>query len=80
MLRGQPSGNTTNLKVSELSELFAAVIESAEIRLGLVVDDLVGTNVAALSESLATDFAWVWSFTCMAAFVCLYSGYYVEYE
>jgi hypothetical protein len=75
MLRRKPkSGNVTYLEVSELSELFAAVVESAEIWFGCIVNDLVGANVAALCESLSTDFARVWSFTCMASFMGLYTS------
>jgi len=59
------------LEVSKLGELLAAVIESAEIWFGCIVNDLVGANISALSEPLSTDFAWVWSFACMATLVSL---------
>jgi hypothetical protein len=35
------------------------------------VDDLVGTDIPSLGESLAADFAVVWAFPSMPLFVCL---------
>lgn len=51
--------------------MLAAVVESTEIGLGLIMDDLVGAHVAALGESFATDFAVVWTFSGMPSLVCL---------
>ena len=61
----------TNLEVSELGEGLAAVIESAEVWFGLIVNDLVGADVAALGEPLATDIACKWSVTGMSSLVGL---------
>jgi hypothetical protein len=65
-------GAKTNLEVSELRELLAALVKAAKIRLGLLVDDLVGANVSALSESLSTDLTLVWPLACMASLMSLY--------
>jgi hypothetical protein len=59
----------TYFEVAELRKLFAAVIESTQVRLGLIVDDLVGANVAALGESLPADFTLVWAFSGVPSFV-----------
>ena len=63
----------TNLEVSELRELLAALIEAAEVWLGLFMDDLVGTNVPTLSESFAADIALVRPLACMASLMSLRS-------
>jgi hypothetical protein len=62
----------TNLEISELSKLLAAMIETAKIWLSLLVDDTVGTDVSALSESLSTDLAVVRSLTSVAPLMGLY--------
>jgi len=51
--------------------LLAAVIETTEVRLGLIVDDLVGANVPTLRESLPADLAMVWTFSSVPSFVRL---------
>jgi hypothetical protein len=51
--------------------LLAAVIETTQVGLGLIVDDLVGADIPSLGESLAADFAMVWTFPGMPPFVCL---------
>jgi hypothetical protein len=61
--------NRTNLEIAELGELFAAFIETAEVGLGLIVDDLVGTYVSTLGKSLAADFTSVWAFSGVSSFV-----------
>ena len=61
----------TYLEVAQLCKLFTTVIEAAEIRLGLVMDDLVGANVASLGKSLSADFTLVWTFAGMSTFVSL---------
>jgi hypothetical protein len=58
-------------EIAELRELLAAVIETAEVGLGLIVDDFVGAYISALGESLPTDFAMIWTFSSMPSFVCL---------
>jgi hypothetical protein len=63
--------NRTNLEIAELGELFAAFIETAEVGLGLIVDDLVGTYVSTLGKSLAADFTSVWAFSGVSSFVSL---------
>lgn len=59
------------LEIPELGELLAAVVESTEVRLGLIVYDLVGSYVAALREAFSADFALVWSFTSVSSLVSL---------
>ena len=58
-------------EIAELSELLAALVETTAIRLCLIVNDLVGADVAALCELLAADFALVWTFARVSSFVCL---------
>lgn len=58
-------------EIAELRKLLAAVIETTEVRLGLIVDDLVGADVPALRESLPTDLAMVWTFSSVPSFVRL---------
>jgi hypothetical protein len=62
----------TNLEIPELSKLLAAMIETAKIWLSLLVDDTVGADVSALSESLSTDLAVVRSLTRVAPLMGLY--------
>jgi hypothetical protein len=49
------SGKRTNLEVSKLGEWLAAVVQFADVRFSVIVNDLVGADVAALRESLPTD-------------------------
>lgn len=58
-------------EIAELRELLAAVIEPAEIGLGLIVDNLVGADVPPLGESLPTNFALVWTFSSVSSLMCL---------
>lgn len=55
-----------------MGELLATLVEAAKIRLGLLVDDLVSTNISALGESLPTDIAVVWSLAGVASLMGLY--------
>lgn len=59
------------LEVAELSELLPALVQSASEGLDLLVDDLVRSNIAALSEGLAANVAVVWSFSGVSPFVSL---------
>ena len=59
------------LEIAELRKLLAAVIETTEVGLRLIVDDLVGANVPALGEPLPTNFALVWAFSSVPSFVGL---------
>ena len=68
------SKTRTYLKVPKLGKWRAAVIESADIWLGLIVDDLMGADVAPLSEFLSTDVARKWSLTSMASLMGLQSS------
>ena len=70
-LRLGTRGKRTHLEVSELSEQFAAVIESAEVGLGPIMNDLVGTYIAALGETFPTDLAVIWALSSMSSFMCL---------
>jgi hypothetical protein len=63
--------NRTNLEIAELGELFAAFIETAQVGLGLIVYDLVGTYVTTLGKSLPADFTSVWAFSGVPSFVSL---------
>jgi hypothetical protein len=58
-------------EVAELCELLAALIETTKVGPRLIVDDLMGADIPALSESLPTDFALVWAFSGMPSFVRL---------
>ena len=61
-------------EVAELRELLAAVIETTEIGLRLIVDDLMGADVSSLGEFLPTDFALVWTLSSVPPFVRLSSS------
>jgi hypothetical protein len=65
------SGVEAYFEIAELCELLAAVIEPAEVGLGLIMDDLVSADVPTLGESLPTDFALVWTFSSVSSFMCL---------
>ena len=54
-----------------MSELLAAIVESARERFNLLVNNLMCPDVATLSKSLATDVAVVWSLSSMSSFMCL---------
>lgn len=58
-------------EITKLRELLAAVIETTQVGLGLIVDNLVSADIPSLGESLAADFALVWTFPGMPPFVCL---------
>jgi hypothetical protein len=51
--------------------LLAAVIKTIEVRLRLIVNDLVGADIPALSEFLPIDFTLVRAFSNMSSFVRL---------
>lgn len=59
------------LEIAQLSELLAAVVESAGEGLDLLVYDLVGANVASLCKSLPTDVTAVGPLSCVTPLVCL---------
>ena len=58
-------------EIAELRELFATVIETTEVGLGLIMDDLVRADIPSLGESLSADFAVVWALSSVSSFVCL---------
>jgi hypothetical protein len=60
------------LEVAELRELLPTVVELAGERLDLLMHNLVRSYVAALCECLAALLADVWSFTGVAALMCLH--------
>jgi hypothetical protein len=62
----------TYLKIAELGELFAAIVETAQVWLRLIVHDLVSTNISTLSEPFSTDLALVWAFSSVSSFVSLW--------
>lgn len=59
------------LKVSELGKLLAAVVELAGVGFDLLVDNLVGAHISALSEPLAANVAAVRPLPSVASFVSL---------
>jgi len=63
----------TDLEVAQLSKLLPAIIQLTGIRLALLMSDLVGSDVAALGESLVTDFAFVGLFASVSALMGLQS-------
>ena len=50
-------GNRTYLEIPQLGEKLGAVIESALVWFGLLVDDPMSADITSLSEFLATDIA-----------------------
>jgi hypothetical protein len=73
--QGADGGNVefvlVRLKIAELGELFAAIVETAQVWLRLIVHDLVSTNISTLSEPFSTDLALVWAFSSVSSFVSL---------
>lgn len=61
----------THLQIAELSKLLSTIVKLTAERLYLLVDNLMSTNIAALSKSLAANFAAVWPFSSVSPFVCL---------
>ena len=61
----------TYLEIAQLGKLLTTVVEATEVGLGLVMDDLVGANVASLSKSLSADFTLVWAFASVSTLVSL---------
>jgi hypothetical protein len=59
------------LQVTQLSELFAAVVELAAEWLDLLVNDLVCSNVATLGKTLPADVTAVWSLPSVSPLMCL---------
>jgi hypothetical protein len=54
-----------------LRELLATIIKFAAERLDLLVNNLMCSHIATLSERLATDIAAVRTFSCVSPLVCL---------
>jgi hypothetical protein len=54
-----------------LCELLAAIIEAAEVGLGLFVNDSVSTNITTLGESLVANIALVRALSSVSSFVGL---------
>ena len=61
----------TYFEITELREFFAAIIETTEIGLRFIVNDLVGVDIPALRESLSTNVTCVWAFSSVPSFVRL---------
>jgi len=70
-LQSMKKGKETNLEVSKLGELFATAVEATEVWLQLIVDGLVGSNIASLSEALIADVTTEWFLPSVTTFVCL---------
>ena len=66
------------LQITQLSELFAAVVELTSKRFDLLVQDLVCPNVATLGKGLSADFATVWSLASVSPSMCLIGLVYVR--
>jgi hypothetical protein len=64
-------GNRTYLQIAELRELLAALIQSTEVGLGLVVNYSVGSDVASLSKRLSAGFALEWPFPGVSSLMSL---------
>lgn len=68
-----------HLEISQLSKLFAAVIKFAREGFNLLMDNLVGTDIATLGKGLATNVTAVRAFSSMTPLVglqmvsCLFS-------
>lgn len=60
-----------NLEIAQLGELFPAIVQLAGIWLGLFVRDLVGSDIAALGESLVADLARIGLFASVSALMGL---------
>lgn len=54
-----------------MRELLATLVKTAEIRLCLLMNDLVGADISTLGESLPADFTMVWPFARVATFMGL---------
>ena len=61
-----------HLEVAQLGKLLPAVIELADVRFELLVDDPMCPHIASLREPLAADLTFVRSFARMAAFMRLF--------
>jgi hypothetical protein len=59
------------LEVAELGELLVTIIQLADIRLRLEVNDAVCSNVTTLCKSLPTLVTRVWALSCVSALVGL---------
>jgi hypothetical protein len=59
------------LKIAELGELLAAVVQSASEGLDLLMDDLVRTNVPTLRKGFTTNVALIRAFTSVASLMSL---------
>lgn len=69
--RRKAAGPFAHFEISKLGELLAAVVELAGEWLDLLMNNLVGSNVAALGERLAADLAIVRPLPSVSPFVSL---------
>lgn len=60
------------LEISQLRKLFATLFEFADKGFGVVMDDLVGADIASLSKAFPADVAIVRPFACVTAFMGLF--------
>lgn len=60
-----------HLKVSKLGELLSAVIQETSEWFGMLMGDLVSTDVASLSKSFLTYITRKWLFSSMASLMSL---------
>lgn len=61
----------SHLQIPQLGKLLPTVVQEAGKWLGVLVGDLVGTDVAALGESLLADITREGLFPCMASLMGL---------
>ena len=61
----------TDLEIAQLGELLAAVVKFACEGLDLLMNNLMGSDVPPLGESLATDLAIIRPFASVSPFMCL---------
>jgi hypothetical protein len=59
------------LEVSQLSEAFVAIIQSAEERLRVEMRLEVSSDIPALGKALAALVALKWLLACVSTLVCL---------
>jgi hypothetical protein len=62
----------THLEIAELSELFAAVVESAGKGLQLLMDNFVCSHISSLRKGLAADVAVVRPLASVTALMSLH--------
>jgi hypothetical protein len=60
-----------HLEIAQLGELLLAAFKLAIERLGLLMHDSVGPDIASLGKTFSTLVTAIWPFAGMATFMCL---------